>query len=132
MTLRVRAAAATQLDELNTFAVVLAEEADGSGERIELQRALEFDEQDYSLGLDTYCTCLANGACEYGGIRKCVLNRNELMLEFSSATASTLGIAQHILVQLEVDSASLDQVRAGIQRVFDGDRAPPILIGFQS
>lgn len=130
MTLRVRAVAASQLDDLNTFVVVMAEEADGSGNRIELQRALEFDQQDRSLGMDTYCTYLADGACQYGGIRKCVLNGNELRLEFASETASTLGVHEHIVVQLDVDAPSLDQVRAGILRIFDGDREPPILIGF--
>ena len=131
MTLRARAAAAIQLDELNTFAVVMAEETDGSGNRIELQRALEFDEQDHSLGMDTYCTCLADGACQYGGIRKCVLNGNDLLLEFASETASTLGVHEQLVVQLDVDSPSLDQVRAGILRIFEGDREPPVLIGFE-
>jgi hypothetical protein len=132
MTLRVRAAAATQLDELNTFAVVMAEETDGSGKRIELQRALEFDEQDRSLGQDTYCTYLDDGACEYGGIRKCVLDHNELLLEFSSETALTLGLDEKVVVQLDVDPKSLDEVRTGILRIFDSDRDRPVLVGFES
>jgi hypothetical protein len=131
MTLRVRAAAGTQLDELNTFAVVMAEEPDGSGNRIELQRALEFDEQDRSLGMDTYCTYVADGACQYGGIRKCVLNGNELLLEIASETASALGVHKQLVLQLDVDSPSLDQVRVGILRIFDDDREPPVLIGFE-
>jgi hypothetical protein len=132
MTLRVRAATAIQLDELNTFAVIMAEETDGSGNRIELQRALEFDEQDYALGQDTYCTYLDDGACEYGGIRKCVLNHNELLLEFSAETALTLGLDEQVVVQLEVDPKSLDEIRGGIVRIFQGDREPPILAGFES
>jgi len=132
MTLRVRAATAIQLDELNTFAVIMAEETDGSGNRIELQRALEFDERDYALGQDTYCTYLDDGACEYGGIRKCVLNHNELLLEFSAETALTLGLDEQVVVQLEVDPKSLDETRGGIVRIFQGDREPPILAGFES
>ena len=131
VTLRVRAATATQLDELNTFAVIMAEETDGSGRRIELQRAIEFDAQDHSLGMDTYCTYLDDGACEYGGIRKCVLNRHELLLAFSAETAATLGLDEQRVVQLEVDAKSLDEVRAGILRIFEGDREPPILVGFE-
>jgi hypothetical protein len=131
MTLRVRAATAVQLDDLNTFAVIMAEEPDGSGNRLELQRALEFDDQDLALGQDTYCTYLHDGACEYGGIRKCVLNLNELLLEFSPETALTLGLDQQVVFWLDVDLASLDEVREGIVRIFQGDREAPVLAGFE-
>jgi hypothetical protein len=57
---RANAVAAVELPELETFAVVLAEEPDG-GERLELQKAFSFDEQDRRLGMDTYCLSTETG-----------------------------------------------------------------------
>lgn len=60
-----KAVFAGEIDDVLT--VMFAEEADGDGERVELQRGLIFDEQDVSQGMDTYCICLEPGAV-YGGI----------------------------------------------------------------
>jgi len=131
MTMRIRAATATELEDLNTFAVVLTEERDGSGARLELQRALEFEEQDHALGMGTYCTCLTNGECHYGGIRKCTLKAPQLLLEFSEKAASTLGIDEQLALELDIDSSSLDQIRKGIPRIFEGLPEHPELLGFE-
>src|SRR6476646_4500799 len=79
--------AAEQLDDLNAYVVVLYEQADGTGERIEFQRALSFDDQDRELGQDTYCICLTSGATTYGGVRACILSGPSLKLRLSPEAA---------------------------------------------
>ena len=47
------------LDDLNALVIVFASNADGTGHWIELLRSIEPDEQEASLGMDTYCICLS-------------------------------------------------------------------------
>jgi Immunity protein 10 len=56
-------------DDLNAQYLVLAEHADGSGRRLEVQRSLRVDAQDHSLGMDTYCLVTEDQATHYGGVR---------------------------------------------------------------
>jgi len=60
--LTVRAVAFETLEDLNTFGVFLGENQDGTGERLEVQRALEFDEQDHDLGMATDFLCVSHAA----------------------------------------------------------------------
>ena len=55
-------------DELNAQYLVLAERADGSSRRLEVQKSLRFDQQDLSLGMDTYCLVTEEPATHYGGV----------------------------------------------------------------
>lgn len=61
-----RFAALERVEELNTWVLVLAENADGSGARIEFQRSIVTDGQDALLEMEEYCVCLADGATHYG------------------------------------------------------------------
>lgn len=63
-----RAVAFVRDEDLKTEALVLAENGDGSGRRLEIQRALSVDEEDRRLGLDTYCLVNERGMTYYGGI----------------------------------------------------------------
>jgi hypothetical protein len=86
-----RAVTAQELHDVNVFVVVLAERLDGSGTRLELQKALSFDEQDRTLGLDTYCLCTETGATCYGGIAAWTLRPNTMEIGLDAHAAETLG-----------------------------------------
>lgn len=77
--------------ELNTFFVILAEESDGDGSRLEIQKALSFDEQDKDNGMDTYCICTETGEACYGGIAFWDLSENRLEIKLESDAAEILG-----------------------------------------
>lgn len=117
MVLEAGAAAFEEMPELNTIAVVFAENADGSGERLELQRALTFDAQDRKLRQATYCLCVSSGATHYGGVRSWQLDRSGLELKLTREAAATLGIDAHIRVELRQKAAPRAKLLEGLRRV---------------
>jgi immunity protein 10 of polymorphic toxin system len=86
------AVAAVELSDINTVAVVLAQEPDGSGVRLEIQRSLSFNEQDRRCGQDTYCLCTEHGATWYGGVRSWTLGPNSLEIMLEPRAAEALGV----------------------------------------
>ena len=94
-------AAAIELSELNSFAVILEERADGTGRRIEIQKALSFDDQDRRLNQDTYCVSTETGASFYGGVASWNLEDRVLRIELSEMASKTLGIATQVTITLD-------------------------------
>jgi Immunity protein 10 len=121
----IRCVAVADDDDLNTFVVGLAEDADGSGWGLVFQIAHSFDEQDRMLGEDTYCISTTWGATVYGGLTSCVLQDDELVLEFDSEGADTLGISEECHLQLQVDRDAILQLRQGLSRVFSSGSSRP-------
>ncbi len=103
-------------DSKDCFGVYLAEQADGSGGGIELQRAHSFDEQDRRLGQDTYCIVL-DGTAHYGGIVSWGLGGGVLVLSLDRAASEALGVDEEIRVDLQVDSPSVQALADGLARV---------------
>ena len=116
---RARAVAATELLDLNTFAIVLAENLDGSGLRLELQRALSFDRQDRTLGQDTYCIATQDGATYYGGVECWTLNPSSLVLRLSQPAQEVLGVEDGFLV--EIPKTYVASLQSALERVFAGE-----------
>jgi hypothetical protein len=114
-TFTVRGASAVELPDLGAFVAVLAEHPDGSGQRLEIQCALEFDEQDRALGMDTYCLCMDSGATHYGGIIRHDLSPPWLTIVLDARAAEALGTRGYRL-HLAVDPAGFLAILAGIQR----------------
>jgi len=112
-----KAVAVAELTELETFVVFLAENPDGSGERLELQRALAFDAQDQRLGQDTYCIVNESQATSYGGVTSWRLLEATLEIVLDDRAAKVFGV-DGFLVTLEVDAVRLGAVRDGLLRVF--------------
>ena len=113
--IRARAVAVEEMPDLNAFAVVFAEREDGGGGRLEIQRALSFDEQDRAEGMDTYCLCISSGATHYGGVLSWKLTPGVLELTLSPEAAAELGLDE--LVQVAVQMAELERnVRNGLRR----------------
>lgn len=114
---RADAVAATVLDDVGTFVVVLAQNVDGSGERLEVQRALEFDDRDRRLGEDTYCISDSSGATSYGGVLSWELKRGALHLLLTEPCARVMGVAGYIVDYPPEHEALL---QAGLQRAIGG------------
>jgi Immunity protein 10 len=119
----VRRAGVSETPELNCVTVGIAEDEDGSGRALLSQLALRFDEQDRRLGQDTYCVCDEAGAAAYGGVTRCVLAGDELVVHFTAAAAATLDLAGECRFPLRVDPAAVEALRTGLRRVLTGGRA---------
>lgn len=83
------AAAVRREDRYNVEYVEFAEHADGSGQTLEIQRALEFDEQDVELGQDTYCLVRDASATCYGGVTAWQFSGGRLTLSLEPAAAQS-------------------------------------------
>lgn len=112
-----KSCAVEELPDLNTLAVVLAENDDGSGERLELQRALSFDAADIESGMDTYCLVVSSGASHYGGVLKWDVEECSLALTFDEVAAKELGVEQAVKIDLKVEASDVSMLRGGLQRV---------------
>lgn len=116
------AGAAEEMEDVNTFAVVLAERPDGGGQRLEIQVALEPDEQDVEQGMDTYCFCLENGATHYGGMRQWRLHGGVLEIVLDESACSALNVDGGFRIELQLPKRIVAAVGAGLKRVFAPDR----------
>jgi hypothetical protein len=114
----VRAVAVQELEDINTFLIALAENPDGTGRRLEVQRALEFDEQDQELGQDTYCLCTAEGAVHYGGVARHAIDAGALEIHLDAAAAQVLGV-EGFLLRLDVSAEAVQSLADGLHRAID-------------
>jgi hypothetical protein len=110
--------AVSTLEDLNTFLIMLAENADGSGRRLEIQRALSFDEQDRKLGMDTYCLCTESGT-HYGGVESWTLGDDTLILEFEKKASRALRLERRLIVRLRLTPKLRRELTAGLRRAID-------------
>jgi hypothetical protein len=106
---------AVELPDINTFAVVLAEEPDGSGVRLEIQKSLSFDEKDRRYGQDTYCLCTEEGATHYGGVTSWALSQDSLEVRLDAKAAEALGVEDGFVVDFAPES--LPALKEGLERV---------------
>lgn len=118
-----RAVAAQTVDDLDAFVLVLAEEPDGGGVRLEIQRSLSIDAQDRRLGMDTYCLVTDDGACCYGGVVVIDLRTDQLRIELAEHAAATLGVERGFLIGFP--GAEHERVRAAVTILLDARPPDP-------
>jgi hypothetical protein len=109
-----------------------SEGSDGTGFVLSIQRtAYEPDDQDVSLGMDTYCLS-SGGITHYGGIVRAVKDGNSLQLVLSPESSSSLGIPEEITVHFEGPTGAAASFFAGLPGILDWGRAEdrPELVGF--
>jgi hypothetical protein len=111
---RARTVAATQLPDLNSHVVVLAEHPDGGGARLEISCALTRSEQDRELGRATYSISTQTGATVYGGVISYSLGNSTLAMRLDSRAQETLGAPGAFSIVLEADAATVDGVRSAL------------------
>jgi hypothetical protein len=107
--------AATELPNLNSRVVVLAEDPDGDGgPRLEISRALASTTQDRELGLDTYCLSTQTGATVYGGVRSYTLHGSTLTIRLDPRAQGALGVPEEFSILLDADEPTVETVRSAL------------------
>lgn len=91
-----------RFDDLNSEGIFIVDRE--SGDELQLQRALFFDEQDRSLGQATYCLVRA-GATHYGGVESWALDAGQLVLVLTEDAARVLELPQRLEIPIEDGSA---------------------------
>jgi hypothetical protein len=111
------AAAFLRDEDLEAEVLVIAEHEDGSGHRVELQRAFVFTAEDRRLGMDTYCIVDETGATHYGGVDSWSLEDGLLEIRLSPETAQDLGIDGGYCIRLVGAQSTVDVVKEGLPAV---------------
>jgi hypothetical protein len=92
--------------DLNFEALVILDEP--SGDTLEIQRSLSFDEQDTAAGMDTYCLVVSAGATHYGGVESWAVRDGMLTLSLSEAAAAVLELPADVDISVRAaDEAPL-------------------------
>ncbi|WP_437335069.1 Imm10 family immunity protein [Sorangium sp. So ce394] len=112
---KAKALAVAEDPDLNTYAIILAEQSDGSGMRLEIQKSLLSNEQDRQLGLDTYCLCTEEGSTHYGGIVSWTLAHDSLEVELDAKAADALGVEGGFVVDFAPENRPA--LKDGLDRV---------------
>jgi hypothetical protein len=105
--------------ENELFMVVFAEEEGEQGERLGIQRAFAFDDQDRSLGQDTYCLVSREGV-SYGGVTSWSLTGKVLTLALDETCSEALAADGGYEILIEADGDKLEAIRAGLKRALEG------------
>jgi hypothetical protein len=102
-----------------TFVVLLLENRDGSGRRLELQRASDYSDQDRQLGLDTYCIVTETQATHYGGVTRCAVKQKAVEFWLTKKAAGALGL-EELHLPLLVSASVVRRLRQGLIEIFNG------------
>jgi hypothetical protein len=82
------------------------------------------DEQNISLGMDTYCLVVDPGQrTVYGGVVECELSDDLLILRLTERAAEKLRTPTEMGFGLALDSTKLEVLRRGLRRVLTSGRA---------
>jgi hypothetical protein len=122
---RVQHVVCEELADLNCFVAVLYERPDGTGERLELQRALVFDDQDRATGMDTYCISISSGASQYGGVRSWSLEGPILIIHLDDEASEILEVEGGFRLHVDVPPAAFEGLVHGLERVFGVELRKP-------
>jgi Immunity protein 10 len=105
--------------EFGADVLVMAEEQDGTGKRLEVSRATASTEQDRHLGMDTYCLVNENQATVYGGVTNWRCDAAQLFISLSDEANQTLGAVGGYVIRI-TDPTELALARDAVQRIIDG------------
>lgn len=113
-----KAIAGEEIEELNTFSVVLAENPNGSGIRVEIHRAITFDYSDRNTGMDTYCLCTEWGATHYGGVSCWEMDNNSLRIYLNAETCRVLNVENGFEIDFCLSIQEREHLLNSLVRVF--------------
>ncbi|AVP96791.1 hypothetical protein C7S18_06070 [Ahniella affigens] len=86
-----------------------------------LQRAFEFDEQDTSLGMNTYhVEWCDQGNSGYGGVSRAMLTPSSVEFVFDSEGAEFLGGLRALKISFQLEPAQFAELSRALERVFEG------------
>lgn len=106
-----------EVGDPRVLVAAVAECADGSGFRLEFQRAWVFDQQDQRSGMDTYCLCTGDGATHYGGVETINVSGSSIDIELNASASSALGMPKRFLLRLAVPEVEVVRFNQGLRRV---------------
>jgi hypothetical protein len=106
--------------DLDAEVLVLAENRDGSGRRLEVQRSLSVTEDDRRLGMDTYCLVVESCATHYGGLESWSIHDNVLHLGLTMEAATALGTDRDYRIGLE-DRDAVSTVARALNSIIQRD-----------
>lgn len=89
--------------ELNYAALVIHDEE--SGDTLEFQRPLDFDEQDAALAMTTYCIVRA-GAAHYGGLESYHVGDSFVGFRLTRGAAELLDLPQSFEIPIDLQGAA--------------------------
>ncbi|MFJ3978144.1 Imm10 family immunity protein [Streptomyces sp. NPDC090021] len=119
-------------DDDEVVEAALSESLDGTGFVLSMQRTTyEPDDQDVSMGMDTYCL-VSGGKSHYGGVLRARREGNLIHLVISPAASSLLGLPEEIRASLAGSPLAISEFFSGLPGILQWgrreDRAE--LIGF--
>lgn len=106
------------LPQTKIFAVILEENTDGDGERLEIQDA---DGTDFNA---KYCLVVATGHLTCDGIASWHLVNKVLQLTLSAAAADALGIPRLVEIAIQTTNGIIPKLTDGLRRIL---RMAPIV-----
>ncbi|MET8166045.1 Imm10 family immunity protein [Streptomyces sp. NPDC005329] len=91
----------------------------------------EPDEQDISLGMDTYCL-VSGGRTHYGGLLRVEREGDVLRFGIAAQAAAVLNVPEHLTVRFEAPAENVTAYVTGLPDILDWGRAEerPVLVGF--
>lgn len=109
-----KAVAATRVEGADV--VIVAENEDGSGRRLEISASVEATSQDRVLGQDTYCLVDDSGVTHYGGVTDWALEGEVLRLTLGADGADLFGRAGWV-IRLAVCAADRTKLGEALRRL---------------
>lgn len=86
-----------------------------------LQRALEHDEQDRALGMDTYhVEWCDQGMSGYGGISRLLLCPNGVEVSFEPQAGAKLNSMEHLSISFQLSRGEFLRLREALGNIFVG------------
>ena len=93
------------LADIGVFAVILSENDDGSGRRLEVQQPFE---------PGPYCVCVESGATHYGGVASWSVEGATVKLQLDAEATRVLVTPGF---EISVPPQSTERIRQGLERV---------------
>lgn len=115
---------ADEYPEEECLSAGVSETQDGDGMVLIFQCCTyEPDDQDIALGMDTHCVVTADQGTAYGAVREIAIHGKVLSVVFDPDDLEALGLADsEVEVTLDVDEASVEQLRQGLRRILSYGR----------
>lgn len=107
------------VDDEYCLVAAVAERADGTGRALMFQASDEApDEEDVSLGMDTYCVVTEDQGTAYGCVRELSIDGDRMRVRLTDEALADLGLSDGVMdVQLAVPPEAVEALREYLRRI---------------